>query len=394
MKVETVPITSLRADEKNPRVMKAAEAEALKRSLEEFGAVEPAVVNRDGLIIGGHQRILAAVDLGWTEFPVVRLSLSKAKARLLNLALNRIDGEWDMDQLGLLLAEIDVDQSQLALSGFSERELTQLLDQVTISKAKEAAEAGAVPKRPTTKPGDLIRLGDHRLLCGDATKLADVHRALGEQAPDLVYTDPPYGVDYEGGTKKHRRLAGDERGTSIYERALPIIAEVSKPKAALYLWHAGTLAGDVAAALAESGYLIRSQIIWAKNAAQNGALSAQYKQKHEPIFYCHHKGKVPWWFGPTNETTLWEADRAPINEFHSTQKPVELAERALRNSSRGKGLVLDSFGGSGATLIAAEMLDRRCAMLELDPGHCDVIVKRWEDTTGRKARRPKRKGRK
>lgn len=389
MKVESVSITKLSPDKGNPRVMRRHEAAALKASLAEWGAVEPAVVNRDGTIIGGHQRVAAAKELGWSEFPVVYVDLPKAKARLLNLALNRIDGAWDEDKLGTLLAELNSgpDVADLLLSGFDQAELTSILDS---GERPEPPAPTDPPKRPRTKPGDLIRLGDHRLLCGDARKEADVRRVL-EAKPKLIYTDPPWGVEYVGGTKQHPDLAGDEKGTTIFEQALPLLAEVADPKAALYLWYAGVLAGPVAQALATAGYDIRSLIIWSKNKAQFGARFAQYKQQHEPIFYCHRKGKAPYWFGPKNETTVWAADVAPANKFHSTQKPIELAERAMNNSSRPGDLVLDAFGGSGSTIIAAERTGRRCATLELDPAYCDVIVRRWQDATKRKARWPRKR---
>jgi len=246
-------------------------------------------------------------------------------------------------------------------------------------------EPADVPEVPRTVSGDLYLLAEHRLLCGDSTNRGDVERLMSGSVAQLVFTDPPYGVDYDGGTKKRERLVGDQRGSSIYAEVLPVIRDVSDDKAPLYLWHAGAVAASVYSAIAETDYEVRAQIIWVKNMAQFGALSAQYKQKHEPALYCFKRGTSPRWYGPTNEVTVWEYARASVNEFHPTQKPVELAERALENSTERSHVVLDLFGGSGSTLVAATNKDRRAYLMEIDPGYCDVIVDRWERHTGSKA---------
>ncbi len=201
---------------------------------------------------------------------------------------------------------------------------------------------GDVRGEPVTKPGDLYQLGEHRLLCGDATEITGVERLLDGPRAAVVFTDPPYGVDYDGGTKKREKLAADNRGTGIYDDVLPVILLAAEEKAPLYLWHADRASVPVGAALAASNFTVRAQIIWVKNQAQFGALSAQYKQKHEPCFYAHRKGVAPYWYGPTNEVTVWEADRAAANDFHPPQKPIALAERALKNSSRVGDAVLAS----------------------------------------------------
>ena len=206
----------------------------------------------------------------------------------------------------------------------------------------------------------------------------------GEQAA-LVFTDPPYGVDYDGGTKKREKLAADQHGTDVYAAVLPMVLTASEKKAPIYLWHAYTEGPAAVSALRDAGYDVRSLILWVKNQAQFGALSAHYKQQHEPCLYACRKGVAPYWHGPTNETTVWEHDRATSNDFHPTQKPIALAERAIGNSSVAGALVLDLFGGSGSTLMACEATARRARLMEIDPRYCDVIVRRWEEHTGRKA---------
>ena len=208
------------------------------------------------------------------------------------------------------------------------------------------------------------------------------------QKADMVFTDPPYGVDYDGGhaTEKRRAKLDNDDKTLMYAGALPVAYMVSKEGAALYLWFADRFAKDVLTALEECNYKVRTWIIWNKNLAQFGAIGAQYKPKHEPCIYAFKKGHAPYWNGPNNEVTVWDVKRHSKNEFHPTQKPVELPERALQNNSKAGDIVLDLFGGSGSTMIAAEKLGRKACLMELDPKYCDVIVTRWEEFTGKTAK--------
>ncbi len=198
----------------------------------------------------------------------------------------------------------------------------------------------------------------------------------------LVFTDPPYGVDYDGGTTVREKLKNDD-STAMYGPCCEMAFQFSDSAAPLYLWHAGVkgiaAAAAAAAAAAKAGYSIRCELVWNKNQAQFGALSAQYKQKHEPCYYCIKKGKTPRWYGPTNEVTVWDVERSSVNEFHPTQKPVELAERAMRNSSSKGDMVLDLFLGSGCTMVAAENLKRTCYGVEMDAGYAAVILQRMSD---------------
>lgn len=225
----------------------------------------------------------------------------------------------------------------------------------------------AIPSK--TVPGK-----SHRLMCGDSTSAEDVGRLLRDAEPRLMVTDPPYGVDYKGGTKKHKGLAADERGTTIYGDFLPVWSAYLDTKAPLYLWHAGAVSVPVLDALADNGWSVRAQIIWAKNQAQFGALGAQYKQKHEPCFYCYRD--APYWYGPNNEVTVWEHARARVNEHHPTEKPVEVIERAIKNSSQRGDLVAEAFGGGGSTFVASEQNGRVCHGMELNPAFVAVILER------------------
>ena len=228
-------------------------------------------------------------------------------------------------------------------------------------------------------------LENHRLMCGDSTSIDAVERLMAGQKADMVFTDPPYGVDYDGGhaTDKRREKLANDDDVDMYDLPIKNAYLASTDKAPIYLWFADRFAIDVLNGLSGAGYQVRNWIIWNKNLAQFGAIGAQYKSKHEPCIYAFKKGKSPNWCGPNNEVSVWDVKREPKNAFHPTQKPVELCERAMSNHSVGK--VLDLFGGSGSTLIACEQLNRTCYMMELDPKYCDVIIKRWQDYTGKAA---------
>jgi site-specific DNA-methyltransferase (adenine-specific) len=369
----------------------------IEESLRQYGAGRSILIDKNGVIMAGNKTAENFGAIGLDDVIVVQTDGTKLvavqrtdldmmadpRARELAIADNRaseVSLDWNADVLKELGEEIDLTKF------WSADELAALLPPVTTDLLTDEDDVPPVPDEPKSKLGDLYRLGDHRLLCGDSTCVTDVERLMDGQKADMVFTDPPYGVDYDGGTTKREKLAGDN-STALYEPACMMAQMFTEPKASLYLWHAGVkgIAAAAAAAAAAAGYEIRCEIVWNKNQAQFGALSAQYKQKHEPCYYCFKKGIPPYWFGPTNETTVWDIDRASKNEFHPTQKPVALAERAFGNSCPANGKVLDLFGGSGSTLIACEKTGRHCRMMELDPKFCDVIVARWEAVTGKKA---------
>lgn len=390
---EWVAIDAVTPWDDNPRRNDIA-AQKVAESIKRFGFSSPIIARReDGEIIAGHTRLKAAKILGLDKVPVRYLDLDPADAHLLALADNKLGevAEWDPIKLADVLSDYGLEQAELA--GWDSVDLEKLADEVAdfgpleSETPEEEGELPEPPKDPVTKKGDLWILGDHRLVCGDSTSPTSIRMASDAERPRLVHTDPPYGVDYTGGSKKRERLAGDHIGTGIYSAFLSACVETVDPRAPLYLWHADRASMPVLAALDAHGYDVRAQIVWNKNQAQFGSMGAQYKPKHEPCFYAFRRGVAPYWYGPNNEVTVWDVPRARSNDYHPTQKPVELAERAIKNSSMGGDRVLDGFGGSGSTLVACESLSRRCAMVELDPAYCDVIVERWENLTGGKAHR-------
>jgi DNA modification methylase len=380
MKIEIRPLHEIFPYEKNARKIPQAAIDAVMLSLKTYGWQQPIVVDNQGVIVAGHTRRLAALQLGWHEAPVTVFEGTPEQARQYRLMDNRShdNATWEPDVLRLEMLELKALDLDLNLTGFNSRELDAMLRPAVSNED----DAPAVPEVAVTQPGDLWTMGEHRLLCGDATDADAVKRVCGEGQADLVFTDPPYGVDYDGGTKVREKLKGDAN-TDLYAPACLIAAKFSKGGAPFYLWHAGVK--GIAAAAAAAGYQIRCELIWNKNQAQFGSLSCQYKQKHEPAYYCFKKGQRAQWYGPKNEVTVWDCDRAKVNEYHPTQKPVALVERALMNSSKGGDAVLDLFGGSGSTLIACEKLERSARLTELDARYCDVIVKRWMNLTGKQA---------
>ena len=377
-----------------------AEYEKLKRSIETFDCVEPLVWNRrTGHLVGGHQRFKILLARGDKEVQCSVVDLSAEQEKALNVALNKISGDWDDEKLARLLDELtQVPDFDVGLTGFDLPEVSQLLDRVLPTDDADddfdvEAELEAIEK-PDTQPGELIELGPHRILCGDATSREDVARLMGERKAQLVFTDPPYAVDYRGGRVgkdwEHKiRQDGekywDEMTPAAYSAlltgALQRAFEHSDEKCPLYLWFASVHIDRVINVLAETGWARRNLLVWVKNTF-TGSLYAQYKHQYEPFFYCFKRGKAPRWSGPNNETTCWHCDKPHRDEGHPTVKPLALAERALRNSSARDDIVLDLFMGSGTTLIGAERTGRIAYGTELEPRYCDLIRKRYEQLTG------------
>lgn len=377
---EMWPVGRLKPYERNARTHSKKQIAQLSDSFKKFGQVWPILVRADGTVIAGHGRLDAAKAEGLTEVRViVAAGWTEEQCRVFGLLDNKLalNSEWDDALLGVELAALGGLGVDLESLGFSPLELNEYLEPK--SGLTDPDDVPPPPAIPVSRVGDLWLLGKHRLLCGDSTKGEDVTRVMGGALAQMIFTDPPYGVDYTGGAKKRDRLKGDELGTGIYAAALPHLRFAADDKAALYLWYADGHAA--AAAAAAAGYQIVAQVIWAKNHAQF-VTSAHYKGKHEPCFYAHRRGKTVRWLGPNNEVTLWEANRSSRNDWHPTQKPVELAERAIRNSSAIDDIVLDMFLGGGTTIIAAEMNGRKCFGLEIDPAYCDVIINRWQKFSG------------
>jgi DNA modification methylase len=382
----TKKINEISSAKYNPRKITDEAMGRLTKSLAEFGNIQPITWNvRTGNVVGGHQRLKVYKAMGKTEVDVWAVDLDEQKEKAANIALNKLSGEFDMPMLKDILEEIDTGDLDMEITGFGMDEIALMMEDAHPEVTED--EVPEVPVDAITKPGDLWLLGEHRVLCGDSTSEADVARLMNGEKADMVFTDPPYGVNYDGGhaTDKRREKLKNDNSTLIYDDSVPNMFKHSKDEAALYLWFAATKSLQVLQVLQANNYVIRSWLIWNKNQAQFGAIGAQYKQKHEPCLYCFKKGESPYWNGPNNEVSVWDEKRSRINEFHPTQKPVELSGRALANSCPASGLVLDLFLGSGATLIGAEQTKRKCYGMEISPNYCDVIVKRWENLTGKKA---------
>jgi DNA modification methylase len=383
MKTERVPIDSVSLDPANVRRHGERNLATIKASLSRFGQQKPIVVDADGIVRAGNGTWTAAKALGWKEITVVRTALKGAEATAYAIADNRTAelAEWDDDALAQTLAALQIEDEALALdTGFDAKEIDALLapDEVTEDEVPEP------PADPITKPGDLWLLGEHRLLCGDSTKAEDVERLMDGATANLMVTDPPYGVDYDGGqanAKKREKLSGDDT-TEVFHAGLSAALN-AVPSGAWYIWHAGRYAEPVYAAIRKCGFDVRALIVWNKLKAHYGAPSAHYCQKHEPCLYAVRDSAG--FCGPSNEVTVWDIEQPHRNEHHPTQKPIICMARAIRNHDAKS--VYDPFLGSGTTLIAAEQLGRKCYGMEISPAYCDVIVKRWETLTGKKATR-------
>ena len=363
-------LSAIKQNPNNPRSINKDKFAKLVKSIEEFPRMlelRPIVLNKDNIVLGGNMRLKACKQIGLTEVPVVYADdLTEEEQRQFIIKDNVGFGDWDWE---LLANEWDV--SDLNDWGLDLPDMD-----VEVLEAEEDNYEEPDNLQVDVVLGDLIEIGEHRLLCGDSTDSDQVAKLMNGEKADMLFTDPPYGVDYQGGAlTKRNKLDNDQKNTNIYVDVLPNIKLYTKDKSPLYIWHAAGYA-DMASHLWDNDIQIRSQIVWNKNMAQFGALSAQYKQKHEPCFYCYKKGHTPHWYGPTNEVTVWDVNRESMNKFHPTQKPIALPERAIKNSSKILNIILDLFLGSGSTMLAAHQLNRKCYGMELDPKYCQVIIDR------------------
>jgi len=399
LKIEHVPIGDLRPDPFNPRRISGTELEALTRSIQEFGLVDPIIARReDRTVIGGHQRLLAARRLGLATVPVVFVDLSPEQAKLLNLALNKISGDWDQELLARLLADLseapDVDVS---LSGFTEDEVSKLLKSLEARDKRTRPETfdleaawEEAQRAPGVTRGDVWRLGEHRVMCGDATDGEAVSRLVGAQRANMAFTDPPYGVDlgHHGGasrTGRRRTIANDALPPAEWEAFCRAWSKhlLSYVDGALYICMSTREWPVVSRVLEEAGGHWSDTIIWAKDRFVLGR--ADYQRQYEPIWYGWREGASHHWCGDRDQGDVWSIPRPAQSELHPTMKPLALVERAIENSSRAGDLVLDLFLGSGTSVIAAERTGRICCGMELNPHYCRIVIARWEAFSGLKA---------
>jgi DNA modification methylase len=399
MQIEHVDIEMLKPDGANPRKISDVELESLTRSLREWGFVQPVLARKtDKVVIGGHQRLLAARRLGLKTVPVIFVDLSVEQARVLNLALNKISGSWDNELLGRMLADLSaVADLDLSLSGFDEDELDKLLKSLDVREKKERPEAfdvdaalAAARAATRAKRGELWAMGDHRLLIGDATDTAAVQRLLGETRPAMAFTDPPYNValgDHGGqqrGSRK-RRIANDAMPPEQWEAFIGAWSRnlVASVDGALYVCMSTKEWASVSRALAEAGGHWSDTIVWKKDRFVLGR--ADYQRQYEPIWFGWREGAKHHWCGDRDQGDVWEVDRPGESQAHPTMKPLALVEKAINNSSSPGDVVLDLFLGSGSTLIAAERTGRVCFGMELDAHYGSVVLARWESFSGKEA---------
>jgi site-specific DNA-methyltransferase (adenine-specific) len=399
--VEWVGVDTLIPSPDNPRVMPPAEMTALERSIAEFGLVDPLLVRKaDRTLIGGHQRLAVAKKLGLATVPVIFLDVSEPQAVALRIALNKISGDWDREQLGSLLAELRAQQEiDVTLTGFDTEELEELFAELEAQQAgpafspeaeraqQTALAAGSAPAR--VRPGQLWQLDRHRLWCGDSLGPGALARVCEGRPVPLVVTDPPYGVDFRSASKQGKApIANDEAAgfASFLERALPAIREVVAPGGTLYWFAAGGGAKPALAhvLLAVSRHFeLRNCLVWDK---ESPGLGRHWRPSWEAIVEATAGARTRWYGGTHRRNVLRYGRLIPDADEHPTPKPTDLLAELIRVSSRPTEAVLDPFAGSGSTLLACELTGRRCSAAELEPGYCSLIVARWEAVTGQQAR--------
>ena len=388
MEIAWRPLGALIPYERNPRTHSEGQVAQIAASIREFGWTNPVLVDGASGIIAGHGRVLAARKLGLERVPVIELAhMSAAQKRAYVLADNQLalSAGWDEALLRLELADLSELGFDLGLIGFGEGELERLLAGEKAGLTEDDA-APALPEQAVTKPGDLWMMGEHRLLCGDATVLADVERVLGGQLADMSFTDPPYNVDYANSPKdklrrKNRPILNDDLGSGFEAFLHEACANILRvTKGAVYMCMSSSELHTLQRAFTAAGGKWSTFVIWAKHTFTLGR--ADYQRQFEPILYGWREGHDHYWCGARDQGDVWFVDKPARNDLHPTMKPVALVERAVRNSSKSRDIVLDPFGGSGSTLISCEKTGRQAWLVELDPRYCDVIVRRWQEWTG------------
>lgn len=392
MNIQKIKIESLKPAEYNPRKDLKPEDEEyqkIKKSITEFGYVAPVIVNSNMTVIGGHQRLKVLKELGYTEVECVVVDLDQKKEKALNIALNKISGDWDNDKLEELLAELKQTDIDMDITGFSFDEVDEILKDITGSKEDDFDLDQALDEieEPISKRGDVWILGKNRLMCGDSTQKEDVMHLMNSQEADMLLTDPPCNVDYEGKTSEALKIENDNMSeTEFYNFLLDSFKNMFdsiKYGGSAYVFHADTEGLNFRNAFKSCGFKLAQCLVWVKNTFVMGR--QDYQWRHEPILYGWKPGAGHYFVDNRKQSTVLEFDKPSRNAEHPTMKPVDLLVYLIKNSSKENDLILDLFGGSGSTLIAAEQTQRRCYTMELDPKYCDVIIKRWENLTGEKA---------
>ncbi|MBL8227284.1 MAG: site-specific DNA-methyltransferase [Bryobacterales bacterium] len=390
LQVQQWPVEKLIPYARNARTHSAEQVAQVAASIVEFGWTNPILVGADGVIIAGHARLAAARKLRMTEVPVIVLDhLTPTQRRALVLADNRLalNAGWDEEMLRVELNSLEDEGFDLELVGFSDEELEEILREPEETR-EGLTDEDAVPEEPesaVTVPGDVWILGEHRILCGDATSMEAVQKVLDGGLADMVFTDPPYNVDYEGKTSKKLKIGNDRLGGKFYEFLREACANMlAATKGGIYVCMSSSELHTLYQAFTDAGGHWSTFVIWAKHHFTLGR--SDYQRQYEPILYGWREGTDHFWCGARDQGDIWFIKRPASSQQHPTMKPVELVERAIRNSSKTRDTILDPFGGSGTTLIACEKAGRQARLIELEPKYCDVAITRWEKFSGGTAR--------
>lgn len=380
MEIKILQLSDIKPYEKNPRKNDEA-VKYVAASIDEFGFKVPIVIDKDGVIVAGHTRYKAAKKLKLTEVPcIIADDLTDEQIKAFRLADNKVSekSEWDFDLLFDEMGGLDID---MTVFGF---------DDDVLEEEPEAVEdeyEGELPEEPKSKSGDVYQLGNHRLMVGDSTVLADVEKLMGGELADMLLTDPPYNVAYEGKTKDKLKIANDNMNNDNFRQFLVDAfnnADMAmKPGAVFYIWHADSEGYNFRGACFDVGWQVRQCLIWNKNSMVMGR--QDYHWKHEPCLYGWKDGSSHLWAADRKQTTILNFDKPLRNDLHPTMKPIPLFDYQIKNNTKECDIVLDLFGGSGTTIMACEQNNRRAFAMEFDPRYADVIIDRWEQFTGKKA---------
>jgi DNA modification methylase len=374
--IQKIKISEVKANPSNPRTIKDEKFNKLVQSIKDFPEMlelRPIVVNDDMIVLGGNMRLKACKEAGLKEVSIIKASELTPEQQAEFIVKDNIGfGDWDYELLLNAYDSSELEAWGLDLPDLPEKELEAEEDGYEISDEIES----------DILIGDLFEIGEHRLLCGDSTDNDSVARLMDGEKADMVFTDPPYGVSYEGGhnQKKRKGIINDTlQGvdlTNLFRDSLMNADLFSKDHTAFYIWYANGKAVETFLSFAELNLEVRAVICWYKIKSGLGAFMSQYIPNYEPCIYAFKKGKTCQWHGPSDEKTVWELKKESKNEYHPTQKPVELPERAIKNSSKLNDIVYDCFLGSGSTMVASHQLKRKCFGMELEPKYCQVIIDR------------------
>ncbi len=375
---------------RNPRTHSEAQVAQIAASIKEFGFLNPIIIDGESGIVAGHGRVMAAQKLGLTEVPCVEAShLTEAQRRAYVIADNKLalNAGWDDELLAIEFADLDAAGFDLELTGFSLDEIAGLTPEEIAPGLTDEDAVPEVQAEPVSKLGDVWLLGKHRVMCGDSTSIDAVETLMDGGLADQLITDPPYNVDYTGKTNGALKIQNDSMSDDQFRQFLRdafVAADaVMKAGSVFYVWHADSEGYNFRGACRDAGWTVRQCLIWNKQTLVMGR--QDYHWKHEPCLYGWKDGAAHLWAADRKQTTILEFDRPQRSEIHPTMKPVDLIEYQIKNNTKGSDVVLDLFGGSGSSLIACEKTGRYARLMELDPQYVDVIIRRWQEFTGKQA---------